>query len=76
MILLVVILLLYPVLVGVILIPLNQKGMLPGTYRYRQVQELEQARQATIITRYRMKENELLDKQMLALEPPKANVGV
>lgn len=71
MILLIMIFMLYPVLIGVILIPLNQRGMLPGTYRYRQVQELEQARQATIIARYRLRENELLDKQMLALEAPK-----
>lgn len=76
MIILVLIIILYPVLVGAILIPLNQKGMLPGTYRYRQVRELEMARQATIITRYRMRENELLDKQMLALEAPKVNVGI
>lgn len=76
MIVFVLIIILYPLLVGAILIPLNQKGMLPGTYRYRQIQELETARQAPIIARYRMKENELLDKQMLALEAPKVNVGI
>lgn len=66
--------LIYPLVVTVTLLVLNDKCLLPGTsnYRYHQLQkkeafETERSRNAVIRARYIAAENEQLDKQQLQL---------
>lgn len=74
-----VLVMIYPLILIVILVGLNQKGMLVGTWRYKLTRErafaahqVEATRQAAIMARYRMSENEMLEKSIKQLEAPKA----
>lgn len=69
--LIVFIILIYPIICAFTVAHLNARGMLPGTKNYKQIQNVEAARSAAIMARYRATEDEFLGQRMKALEAPK-----
>lgn len=72
MILILIVILLWPIVVGVGLLELNARNMIPGTPNYKRDQiaresllNVERARVAAIESRYRHKEDEFITQRLL-----------